>query len=475
MIRGGAPVPAPPPDGDLAPSALAPRRPPSPAARTSSLEHRVPALVLLGGLPAVLVALGWLWGGDVGVELRWTLTVVVLAAWLAAAAAAHARVAHQLRTLANLLGALREGDYSLRGAGDAGDDAYAQAVREANGIGALLQAQRRGAVEASALLRSVLHEIDVVVLVFDEDESLRLVNRAGAALLGDVPERLVGRGAAALGLADALRVVAPHAHGVRLPGREGRWELRRSVVRQDGRTHHLLVLADVSRALRAEERQAWQRLVRVLGHEINNSLAPIKSLARSVERIVERMLGGEPVAAERADEVRNALRVIGGRADGLGRFLQAYARVTQLPPPTPRPTDVAAWASRVAALEPRLAVRVEPGPPAVVHADPDQLDQLLINLVRNAADAALEGGGHVALRWSLDDGLLDLVVEDDGPGIADATNLFVPFFTTKPGGSGVGLALGRQIAEAHDGTLTLESRADGGCRARVRLPMDGGR
>jgi two-component system nitrogen regulation sensor histidine kinase NtrY len=446
-----------------------PTRPDRPVARRrhGALEHRAAALVLAGGLPGVAIALGWLWSGAVGPELRWTLVTVVVVAWLGAALTAHERVAHPLRTLANLLGALREGDYSLRGADEGGDDAYALAVREANEIGDLLQAQRVGATEATALLRTVLHEIDVAVFVLDEDGALRLANRAGAALLDAEPASLTGHDAGALGLGAALDA-GPRAHDVRLAGRPGRWEVRRSVVRRDGRTHHLLVMADVSRALRAEERLAWQRLVRVLGHEINNSLAPIKSLARSVERILDR-----PQRTPEGDaEVRHALRVIGGRADGLGRFLRAYARVTQLPPPEPQPVAVGAWLARVAALEPRVAVQVEAGPPLAVHADPDQLDQLLINLVRNAADAALEGGGHVTVGWRCDGGELEVLVEDDGPGIGEASSLFVPFFTTKPGGSGVGLALGRQIAEAHGGTLVLEPREGGGCRARVRLPVD---
>jgi PAS domain S-box-containing protein len=432
------------------------------------VESRVPLIVLVGGLPGVIISLIWLWTGEHGIEVRWTFTVVVLGAWLAAAAVARERVIRPIQTLSNLLSGLREGDYSVRGAGANEDDALGIAITEINALGNTLQAQRLGALEATALLRTVIAEIDAAIFAFDSEGRLRLVNREGERLLSQPIERLLGRGADTLGLDVYLRDDAPRTLELSRDGRMTRWEVRRREFRQDGLPHHLLVLTDVSHVLREEERLAWQRIVRVLSHEINNSLAPIKSIARSLQRVLKR----EPRAPDWEQEMSHGLDVIEGRSGSLSRFLQAYARLAQLPKPVRRPVDVEAWVRRVVDLEERMPVVLCPGPATTVLADRDQLDQLLINLVRNAVDAASDTGGGVRVSWTSDETSVVVSVEDEGPGLSNTANLFVPFFTTKPEGTGIGLALSRQIAEGHGGTLALENREDStGARARLRLPL----
>jgi nitrogen fixation/metabolism regulation signal transduction histidine kinase len=313
-----------------------------------------------------------------------------------------------------------------------------------------------------------MEEIDVAVFAFDGDRRLRLVNRGGERLLAQPAERLLGRPADALGLVHCLNGDSPRSVDAAFPGGAGRWEIRCSTFRQDGLPHQLLVLSDLSRVLRAEERSAWQRLVRVLGHEINNSLAPIKSIAGSLRSLA----GRTSRPADWEQDLRSGLQVIEGRSESLSRFMNAYARLARLPQPRFGPVEVDDWVRRVAALETRLPVRVAAGPRVRVTADGDQLDQLLINLVRNAADAALETGGGVEVGWGIGGGVLEVVVDDEGPGLPDPGNLFVPFFTTKANGSGIGLPLSRQIAEAHGGSLLLEPRASArGARARLRLPF----
>ena len=435
--------------------------------RGAALETAASRYVLVGGLPAVIAALWLVWAGDFGVEIRWTLTVLLPAIWLSCAIAVHDRVVRPMQLLVNLLGALREGDYSLRGAGAAGGDSLGDVMREVNALGETLHRQRLSAVEATALLSSVLSEIDVAIYAFDHDDRVRLANRAGAELLGVQVSDLVGRQAFETGLHELLAGEVPRTFERDFPGGRGRWELRRREFRQDGRPHRLVVLADLSRALREEERQAWQRIVRVLSHEINNSLTPIRSIARSVKRFVERELGGNG----RALEVREGLDVIAGRAESLGRLMSEYARLARMPKPVLRPVGVAGLVRGAAELEQRVPIRIVQGRDLTIAADRGQLEQVLINLVRNAAEASLETNGSVSIAWADRGDAVDIVIEDDGPGLANTGNLFVPFFTTKPEGSGIGLVLSRQIAEAHNGTLTLENRADArGCRARLRVP-----
>jgi PAS domain S-box-containing protein len=445
-----------------------PRRTPRPPWLTH--ERRVQLLALAAGFPAVATALVLLWLGDHAPRTQWTLTALLVAVWLGFARAARTTVVRPLQTLSNLVGAFREEDFSFRARGRRGDDALAEVWREVNALADTLRQQRLGALEATALLRKVMEEIDVAVFTFDGDSRLRLVNRAGERMLGRPSERLLGRSAEELGLGPALAAGEPGLLEMTLPGGAGRFDVRGTTFREGGLPHRLLVLANMSRALREEERQAWQRLIRVLGHELNNSLAPIKSIAGSLESL----LGREALPADWNEDMRRGLAVIGARAEALSRFTDAYSRLARLPPPQLQPVDVPALVRRVVGMEPRLAVAVRPGPDLAVKADPDQLEQLLINLLHNAADAALETGGGVEVGWARPDGgarYVEVWVDDEGPGLPSTANLFVPFFTTKPDGSGIGLVLCRQIAEAHGGALTLANRSDrSGCRALLRLP-----
>lgn len=433
-----------------------------------TFETRVLLLALGAGAPAALVALLLLWFGEYSQRVSWTLSVFVVLGWLAFAFAVRERVVRPLQTLSNLLGALLEGDYSIRSRGATANDALGLAMQEVNALSRTLREQRLGALEATALLRKVMEEIDVAVFAFDSEEKLRLVNRAGERLLDEPGERVTGKTAEAIGLADYLHGPPLRSVDASFPGARGRWEIRRSLFRQGGLPHQLLVLTDITRTLREEELLAWQRLIRVLSHEINNSLAPIKSIAGSIQSLLQR----QPRPADFEQDVENGLRIIAGRSDALSRFMSSYARLARLPAPSLQPLDVATWIRRVADLETRLPVRVEPGPHVTIQADGDQLDQLLINLLRNAVDASLETGGGVSIGWARENEQVTIRIRDEGPGLPDTANLFVPFFTTKPNGSGIGLTLSRQVTEAHRGSLTLNDRSDrSGCEAVLRLPV----
>jgi two-component system, NtrC family, nitrogen regulation sensor histidine kinase NtrY len=426
--------------------------------------HRMQVLALGLVLPGLLLATGMTFRLE-GPRWPWAiLLLLTLALGLLAARRLLEEGQRPLQTLTNLLAALREGDFSFRARVTGGTDALASVFTELNTLSELLLQQRLKTLETTALLRAVMGEIDVAIFAFDETECLRLVNRAGEDFLGHPSERLLGLSAAELGLAQALEETG--LLDLALPGRVGRFEARRGSFRQGGRPHRLLVLSDLTRPLREEERQAWQRLIRVMGHEINNSLAPIQSLSGSIATLLERQ------EEDWKADATHGLSIIASRTQALGRFMDAYTRLARLPEPHLGTVEAGVLARKVATLETRMAVEVGAGPGLAFQADTDQLEQALINLVHNAVDAALEGGGGARLTWRRDGGWVEFLVEDEGPGLPLSGNLFVPFFTTKPGGNGIGLVLARQIAEGHHGSLHLANRESRGVRATLRLPLE---
>ena len=434
-------------------------------------ERRVTLLSLAAGFPAVGLCAFLLWYDNYSAQVQWTVDLLLVLLWLGVSFNLKQRIVRPLQTLSNILAAIREGDYSIRGRRALSGDALGEVMLEVNDLGETLREQRLGAMEATALLRTVMGEIDVAVFAFDGEQRLRLVNRAGERLLAQPSARLLGRTSQELGLSECLNSQVgsgPHTMQMVFPGGVGRWDVRRSTFREGGAPHQLLVLTDLSQTLREEERTAWQRLLRVLGHELNNSLAPIKSVAGSLADLMRRA----PEPPDWREDMHRGLGVISSRADSLARFVESYSKLARLPPPRLEPLKIGTLVSRVASLETRLPVNVVAGPDVLVRGDDVQLEQLLINLVRNAVDASMETKGGVEVGWQHNNGSVEVWIRDEGPGLASTANLFVPFFTTKAEGSGIGLVLSRQIAEAHGGTLTLENRRQfRGCEARLRLPI----
>jgi two-component system nitrogen regulation sensor histidine kinase NtrY len=429
---------------------------------------RIMLLAIAAGLPAVVACAVLLALGHYPVRVQVAVDLFLLLCCLGFAANARKRVTGPLRTLANLLEAMREGDYSIRARVEDPSEPMGEVMQQVNAMAATLRDQRLGALEATALLRKVMEEIDVAAFAFDPQQSLRLVNRAGERLLAQPLERLLARDAASLGLAEYLAGDAERTVQRRFPGAIGRWGIRRSQFREGGVPHQLLVVSDLTRPLREQELQAWQRLVRVIGHELNNSLTPIKSITQSLEDLLKQ----DPLPGDWVEDMSRGLNVIGNRSESLNRFMSAYAQLAKLPPPRFETVELSALLRRVTRLERRAPVAYDECAPLLIQGDADQLEQVLINLLRNAVDAAKETGGGIKVSCAATAARVDVVIQDEGHGISNPANLFVPFFTTKRGGSGIGLVLSRQIAEAHNGSLTLRNRTDAtGCEARLTLPV----
>lgn len=432
-----------------------------------SFERRLALDLVLLLLPSLLLV-GWLlWQRPaLGAGSLLLLGLAALATLLLATRLRW-RVIYPLYTLSNLLEALREGDYSLRGSRARRGDAIGDVVWEVNALSQTLREQRLRVEETSALLAKMIGALDIALFSFDEDGRLRLLNPAAERLLGRRAADALGCRAEQLGL-DLAMAASYSVQACAFPGGSGRYEVRGFDFREGGRPQRLLAINDLSRALREEERQAWQRLIRVLGHELNNSLAPIKSMADTLSSLLAR----QPLPEDWRDDVGDGLRVIGERAAALNRFLQAYSTLARLPPPQRRPVPLRPLLEGLLALEQRCPVVALELVEATVQADPDQLEQALINLLRNAVEASLANAGQVQLRATRSGDRVQIELLDEGLGLAARDNLFVPFFTTKPGGSGIGLVLARQIAEAHGGELSLDNRSDRrGCVARLQLPL----
>src|SRR5215469_12588076 len=442
-------------------------------------ERRVTRYAALLVTPCFVASAVLIWLQTWSLQSKLLLIGAQLLVSLLIGLALYDHIIRPLQTLANVVGALREQDYSFRARMAVPNDALGELSLEVNALADLLAHHRSDAIEATVLVERVVEEVDIPIFAFDPAQRLRLVNSAGEKLLQQPSSRVLGLPASQLRLEETLRCENESLVELHFSS-DARWFVRRSTFRQSGIPHTLVVLSDVSRALREEERRAWQRLIRVMGHELNNSLAPIKSIAGSLNA----RLSETNLEDDQRQDFERGLAIIEARAASLNRFLQAYRQLAQLPSPSLQRCSLSVLVTRVAALESRVHISVHPGPEVALIADPDQLEQMLINLLRNAAEAVLEGrnsngskpsseemSGEVIFAWTLTGSDVILTIEDSGPGLMNPGNVFVPFYTTKPQGSGIGLVLSRQIAEGHGGSLELANRIDRrGCVVKVRLP-----
>lgn len=431
-----------------------------------ALEHKLTAALIIASLPMLFMALYLLWShAEFSWHMRVFLSAVMLLPWLFALLWQSSRITQQWRVLVNVAESVRLGDYGfrIRGAQDPG--ALGELVRELNSLAEQLRQQRLHALEQQLLVDKIIRDIDVAIFAFDHRQRLTLANRLALRLLQAPLENVRGQSAEALGLKALLELDHSRTIEHQFAGQTGQWNVRVDQYREQGLPHYLLFVSDLQHLLRREEQKLWTRLIRVLSHEVNNSLSPIISISESLRSIADRS------DSEAIEDTQQGLHVIQERASSLTRFVQRYAELARLPTPQCQSQDLRRVLTGLQTMAEGSALEMDIAPsPLPVFIDAGQIQQALLNLLKNAREAS-DTPQTIALRAQTQGQHIQLQIIDQGKGIANTSNLFVPLYTTKPGGSGIGLLICRQIIEAHGGSLTLRNRDDGpGCIAEMLLP-----
>ncbi len=430
----------------------------------ASLESTVFRWVFITGLVFVISIVCLLWLANVSSLVVLTLLPLFLGLWLYVAFHVKNLLTRHFFSLANIIESLRLGDYNMRIAPSDPDSAWSEVYREINLLAEQHQQQRLHDVEANILLDKLLGEFDVPVFVFDSNKVLKNCNDKASQLLLKPKSQLLDLTTQQL----QLNTLLEHDSGTVIehwfPSQGGRWELRKNAFIQDGQRFSLILVNDLSRALREEERNAWTRLIRVLGHELNNSLASLISVSQT---LLTRL--NDDKNEKWHSHFNKALNLIHERSGSLLRFTDSYTRLAKLPDPELKQVELLSTFNKLSELV-TGSFTTPNTKPLYIQADQAQLEQLLINLMKNAVEAG-SPEQTVKVQWQQYQQGIRLQIIDSGIGLPSSDNLFVPFYTTKKHGTGIGLFLCRQIAEAHNGSLQLLNREDGqGCIAELWLP-----
>jgi len=430
-------------------------------------DLRLYLVVLSSAIPVSLLLVWLLIDSTWPASVKAAIAVICLMWILILSGAVRGELLRHVRTLSNLVESIRTQDYSMKGSRARESGELAELYQQINGLTDSLKSSRQSEQELLSILDKVVSQINVAIVVCDSRNHIRLVNRLAAALLKSTGDELVGVNISDTPLAQFLDSTEPRLVDLRFPGADGRWQITQHHYRHQGQVSRILFIADLRQVLSDEEIAAWQRLIRVIGHEVNNSLTPISSLCQTLTGMLAR-----PDSADYAADVREGLSVIADRARGLQEFISVYARLARLPEPHKVPFAVTELAAKLQHFFTRQALEIQPFPDVAVFGDPVHLEQALINLIKNALEANPTSAPAVQLSCHSQDGECEFRIVDQGPGIGNPQNLFVPFYTTKPAGAGIGLILCRQIAVGHHGRVSLENRSDGpGAVARLTLPL----
>ena len=438
-----------------------------PVKKKLAFETRLLLTTIGAGLPAVTAFAWLLWLQDYSVHLKFLATFFMTVAFLYVVFYSRDLVVNHLKSLGNVAEAIKIGDYSLRGRQSGRGDELDEVYFQLNSLSEDLQKRRYAFHEAEALLGKIVDEIEVAIFVIDQSGHVSITNRAAGSMLNLSKDEIIGCTTAELGLDPLLDNPSDSVRDNTFHVGSGPWHVRTENFREAGRPQRLLVITDLRQILRREELKAWRRLIRVISHEVNNSLSPIISMCRTLAGL----LTEKPLSDESTADAIDALEIMRERSDALKDFIGRYAELARLPEPTKSRFSLRESIEEAVTMSPVKNVELSENLADVeLYADRGQIEQVLINLFKNAHESSSERD-DVKVEWDFDADTVTLDLLDHGKGISNPANLFIPFYSTKQEGSGIGLVLCRQIMENHDGSLTVENRTDGsGCIARIRLP-----
>jgi len=432
-------------------------------------EAHLIRLVLLASLPLLLLLLWMMVLANISIWLILLTGLFGSLMILYASYSIYQKISYQFRSISNLLEALIQGDYALRARSDQSGGALDELVSAMNDLAQGMSQQRWESVESQLLLRTIIEHIDVAIIALTQNNQIRFSNPAADHLLQlhnpSSNQQLLQQLAFVQELTSGCHQLVELSLGYQ----QGRFNVYIEEFRDAGKQHKLLFITDMRSLLRTEERKAWQDLIRVISHEINNSLSPIASISQTLKRLIERDVRGETLA----EDLREGLHIISERAIGLSQFVESYKQLAKLPEPQIQPLAIRPLVEKIVALFNHTAIEIETEINFTLQLDPIQFEQVLINLIKNAVEATAltNPSSIIKIRWAVSHQFFKLDICDQGTGISNSNNLFVPFYSTKKQGSGIGLVLSRQIIEAHNGRLTLSNQDSGGCCASIELPV----
>lgn len=438
-----------------------------------SLENRLARLVFIAtALPGAAVLL-CLWLLDSSVYVLGSASFMLICLVVYASLQVRNSVDYQFRSMQNVLEAVKEGDYSLRIATSNRDGALREVVATVNGLVAALQAEKQRTEEHQLLLNKVTEQIDVAILAWDTCGQISFMNPSARQLLNfhlqnpaaEAPLKLPP----VIQEIENLPLKKAQVLELELGESGGRYRLYKDQYFIGGDSLALLFITNIDTLLKKEEKRAWQNLIRVISHEINNSLAPIASMSESLRKQVR----NREQDAQLAQELDEGLGIVQGRSEALSEFLARYREIVGLREPAYGVVALPGCVEGLARLFPQATIVLK-GEALQFTADVAQFQQLMINLVKNAVEAqeSSEPSGQITMSWQQEGRFACISVADEGQGVQNPENLFVPLYSTKKQGQGIGLVLCKEIVEAHGGSISLANRRDRqGCVVLVKLPL----